>query len=244
MNSPEPEAPGAPAAPTHVAVIMDGNGRWAAARKLPRIAGHRRGAEAVRASVRACKSMGIRYLTLYAFSSENWKRPQGEVDALMSLLRLYIKKEIKELDENGVRVQFIGRRQGLPGDVVDLIDFAESKTAGNDQLTLTIALNYGGKAEIVEALQQIAKSIEDGSLAPEMIDEALIASHLYTRDMPDPDFIIRTSGEQRLSNFLLWQSAYSELVFLDILWPDFNEEALRDAVRIFEARERRFGASN
>lgn len=244
MNSPEPETPGAPAAPTHVAVIMDGNGRWAAARKLPRIAGHRRGAEAVRASVLACRSLGIRYLTLYAFSSENWKRPRGEVDALMSLLRLYIKKEIEELDENGVCVQFIGRRQGLPGNVVDLIDFAESKTAGNDQLTLTIALNYGGKAEIVEALQQIAKSIEDGSIAPDMIDEAMIANHLYTRGMPDPDFIIRTSGEQRLSNFLLWQSAYSELVFLDILWPDFNEEALRDAVRIFEARERRFGARN
>jgi undecaprenyl diphosphate synthase len=230
------------AIPIHVAIIMDGNGRWAAAKGLPRAAGHRQGAEAVRATVKGCASLGIRYLTLFAFSSENWKRPANEVDALMSLLRLYIRQEIKYLNNSGVRVRFIGAREDLADDIIQLVEHSETTTRSNDRLTLTIALNYGSRAEIVKCVQEIAALVEAGELAHEAIDESLIERHLSSKDLPDPDLVIRTSGEQRLSNFLLWQSAYSELVFLDTLWPDFDQDTLAEAVRIFAARERRFGA--
>ncbi len=240
MASPKTKNEGAP--PVHIAIIMDGNGRWATARGLPRAAGHRQGAEAVRAAVKECISLGIRYLTLFAFSSENWKRPANEVDALMSLLRLYIRQEIKELNRSGVRVRFIGAREALANDIIQLVEHAESTTRQNDRLTLTIALNYGGRAEIVRGVRDLAAKVKAGDLDPAAIDEAMLASHLASADLPDPDLIIRTSGEQRLSNFLLWQSAYSELLFLPTLWPDFDAAALGEAVRIFAGRERRFGA--
>lgn len=232
-----------PPPPTHVAIIMDGNGRWAKARGLPRIAGHRRGAEAVRRTVTAAAELGIAYLTLFGFSSENWKRPTTEVDDLMGLLRHYIRGEIAELHRNGVRVRVIGERARLPADIVTLIDNAQSLTAGNTGLQLSIALSYGGRAEIARAARDIAAAVAAGRLKPEAIDEACVGRYLLTADMPDPDLVIRTSGEQRISNFLLWQTAYSELVFTSTLWPDFGKPDLEKALRDFHARERRYGAS-
>jgi undecaprenyl diphosphate synthase len=229
--------------PAHVAIIMDGNGRWAKARSLPRIAGHRRGAEAVRRTVTAAGELGIAYLTLFGFSSENWKRPVGEVDDLMGLLRHYIRAEIAELHTKGVRLQVIGDRTRLPSDIVTLIDNAEAVTADNRGLRLTIALSYGGRAEIARAARLIAGAVKAGDLAPEAVDEAVFARYLLTADMPDPDLVIRTSGEQRISNFLLWQTAYSELVFTGTLWPDFGKGDLEKAVRDYHARDRRYGAS-
>lgn len=228
--------------PRHIAVIMDGNGRWAAERSLPRIAGHRQGAEAVRRCVQGCIDLGVEYLTLYAFSSENWKRPVDEVDALMGLLRLYVSKEIDELNRNGVKVRFIGDLVPLAHDIKKLIESAEEKTRDNERLTLSIALNYGSQAEITAAARHIAEEVAAGRMAPEEVDEDSVARFLYTRDLPDPDLVIRTSGEQRLSNFLLWQSAYSELLFLDAYWPDFDEDMLAAAVEEYCLRERRFGA--
>ncbi len=228
-------------APRHIAIIMDGNGRWAAARHLPRAVGHRRGADAVRKAVEGCIARGVSVLTLYAFSSENWKRPADEIDDLMALLRIYLKREIDALDRNGVRVRFIGDPAPFPPDLRAQIAEAEARTRDNSRLTLVIALNYGGRAEIVEACRQIARAAARGEIDPEAVDEAMLASHLHAPDLPDPDLIIRTSGEQRLSNFLLWQSAYSELLFLDLLWPDFDEAALGAAIDDFKARERRFG---
>src|SRR5487761_1611018 len=205
--------------PTHVAIIMDGNGRWAKARGLPRIAGHRAGAEAVRRTLTASVELGIKYLTLFGFSSENWKRPATEVSDLMGLLRHYIRGEIAELHRNGVRLRIIGDRTKLPTDIVGMIDNAETLTAGNDRLNLSIALSYGGRAEIA------------------------LAARLLTADIPDPDLLIRTSGEQRISNFLLWQTAYAELVFTPTLWPDFAKSDLEKALRDYHGRDRRYGAS-
>ena len=228
--------------PTHVAVIMDGNGRWATARGLPRIAGHRRGADAVRVAVEGCRDLGISYLTLYAFSSENWKRPPAEVDDLMGLLRLYLRRELAELDSNGVRVRFIGEREQLAPDIVGLIEHAESTTLHNTALTLVIALNYGSQDEIVRACASIAGDVKADRLSIASIDKVLFAKYLETDGIPDPDLIIRTSGEQRLSNFLLWQAAYAELIFVDTNWPDFSQQTLEDAINEFHQRERRYGA--
>jgi undecaprenyl diphosphate synthase len=229
------------AVPQHVAIIMDGNGRWAKKRFLPRALGHREGAEAVRRTVKAASELGIGYLTLYAFSSENWKRPSEEVDDLMGLLRLYLRNEVRELNDSHVRIRFIGARTRLSDDVLKLIDDAESLTATNTGLTLVIALNYGSQAEIVLAVQAIAAQVACGKFAADTIDEAMITQHLFTADMPNPDLIIRTSGEQRLSNFLLWQAAYAELVFIETLWPDFDRAALEVAISDYHTRERRYG---
>jgi undecaprenyl diphosphate synthase len=236
-------APAPSPPPVHVAIIMDGNGRWAKQRSLPRIAGHRRGAEAVRRAVTAAGEFGIAYLTLFGFSSENWKRPAGEVDDLMGLLRHYIRAEIAELHAKGVRLRVIGDRARLPGDIITLIDNAETLTAANIGLRLTIALSYGGRAEIARAARDIAAAVKSGEIAPEQVDETLFARHLLTADIPDPDLVIRTSGEQRISNFLLWQTAYSELVFIDTLWPDFGKADFEKALRDYHGRERRYGAS-
>jgi undecaprenyl diphosphate synthase len=235
-------AEGAPS-PVHVAIIMDGNGRWARARGLPRTIGHQRGADAVRRAVAGAAELGVSYLTLYGFSSENWKRPATEIDDLMALLRLYIRSEIEELDRNGVRLRVIGERQKLAADIVDLIEQAERRTNGNRRLNLTVALSYGGRAEIVQAATALARDVEAGKLRPEAIDEALFGRHLSTVDLPDPDVVIRTSGEKRISNFLLWQSAYAELVFLDRLWPDFTKEDLAEAIREYQQRDRRYGGT-
>jgi undecaprenyl diphosphate synthase len=239
----QPLDPATATVPRHVAIIMDGNGRWAQQRGLPRVAGHRRGADAVRVAVEGCRELGIGYLTLYAFSSENWKRPPAEVDDLMGLLRLYLRRELAELHRNDVRVRFIGDRSRLAADIVALLVEAERLTEGNRGLTLVIALNYGARDEIVRAARQIAEDVAAGRVRPEQIDEAGYARYLQTADIPDPDLLIRTSGEQRLSNFLLWQSAYTELVFTATLWPDFNKQCLRDAVHEFHRRDRRYGAS-
>ena len=232
-----------PPPPAHVAIIMDGNGRWAKGQGLPRIAGHRRGAEAVRRTVQAAGECGIAYLTLFGFSSENWKRPVDEVDDLMGLLRHYIRAEIAELHANGVRLRVIGDRTRLAPDIVTLIDNAETLTAANRGLTLTIALSYGGRAEIAAAARAIAGAAKAGTLEPAAVDEALFARHLLTADMPDPDLVIRTSGEQRISNFLLWQTAYAELVFTETMWPDFGKADLEKALRDYHSRDRRYGHS-
>ncbi len=229
--------------PRHVAIIMDGNGRWAKARGLPRIAGHRRGAEAVRRTVTAAGELGIRYLTLFGFSSENWKRPVGEIEDLMGLLRHYLRGEIAELHQQGVHLRVIGDRTRLAPDIVTLIDNAESLTRGNARLDLAVALSYGGRAEIALAARRLAEAVKDGRLAPAAIDEDCFGRFLLTDGMPDPDLLIRTSGEQRISNFLLWQCAYAELVFTNTLWPDFDKADLEDALRDFHGRERRYGAS-
>jgi len=229
--------------PTHVAIIMDGNGRWAKARGLPRIAGHRAGAEAVRRTLTASVDLGIKYLTLFGFSSENWKRPVDEVSDLMGLLRHYIRGEIAELHRNGVRLRIIGDRAKLPNDIVGMIDNAETLTAANDRLNLAIALSYGGRAEIALAARRLAEDAAAGRIAPDAIDEDAFAARLLTAGMPDPDLLIRTSGEQRISNFLLWQTAYAELVFTPTLWPDFAKSDLEKAVRDFHGRDRRYGAS-
>jgi undecaprenyl diphosphate synthase len=234
---------GAPPAPSHIAVIMDGNGRWAESRGLPRIAGHKRGAEAVRRTLEAAAQMGVSYLTLFGFSSENWNRPEGEVGELMGLLRLYLQSEIDELKDNGVRLLVIGDRSRLDPDIVRLIDCAEAQTAENSRITLVLALSYGGRQEIVRAARHLAREAAAGAVDPEAIDEATFAGALETAGIPDPDLLIRTSGELRISNFLLWQMAYTELVFTDVLWPDFCEAELAAAIDTFNRRERRYGAS-
>jgi undecaprenyl diphosphate synthase len=237
------EAPDGGAIPRHVAIIMDGNGRWAKARGLPRAAGHREGAEALRRIVRAAAEFGVDYLTVFGFSSENWKRPAEEVTDLMGLLRLYLRKEIAEIDREGVRLRVIGDRDRLSDDIIKLIEDAERRTAGNTRLNLTVALSYGGRAEIVRAAQRLAKAVRAGSLDPEDINEDSFHRHLFTVDIPDPDLVIRTSGEKRISNFLLWQSAYAEYVFMDKLWPDFAGEDLKMAIGEFGGRKRRYGAA-
>lgn len=233
--------PDVPLVPAHVAIIMDGNGRWAKARGLPRAAGHKRGVEAVRTLVQDAMELGVSYLTLFGFSSENWRRPAAEVSALMGLLRLYLRSEIAELHRNGVRLRIVGDRQRFEGDILALIDDAEALTRGNDRLVLTIALSYGGRQEIVRAARLLAEQVAAGRLRPEEIDEAALGRQLFTADIPDPDLLIRTSGEKRISNFLLWQCAYAEMVFSDTLWPDFCRGDLEGAIRDFQKRERRFG---
>ena len=229
--------------PRHIAIIMDGNGRWAKARGLPRIAGHRRGAEAARRTVIAAAEFGVPYLTLFGFSSENWKRPSSEIHDLMGLLRHYLRGEIAELHRNGVRLKVIGELGKLDSDIISMIEHAERMTCDNSRIALTIALSYGARAEIVAAVREIARQVASGTLAVDAIDEGCFARHLFTAELPDPDLLIRTSGEQRISNFLLWQSAYSEFVFTKTLWPDFSKSDLQQAIDEFCGRERRFGAS-
>ncbi len=233
----------APAPPAHVAIIMDGNGRWAKARGLPRVAGHRRGADAVRRTVAAAVELGISYLTLFGFSSENWKRSPDEIGDLMGLLRHYLRGEIAELHQQGVRVRVIGDRARLAADIVTLIVNAEELTRDNRRLTLVVALSYGGRNDIVQAARKLVAEAAARRIAPEQIDESLFPDYLLTAGIPDPDLLIRTSGEQRISNFLLWQTAYAELVFTDTLWPDFSKDDLERAVRDFHGRDRRYGAS-
>jgi undecaprenyl diphosphate synthase len=229
--------------PRHIAIIMDGNGRWAQARGLPRIAGHRHGAEAARRAVTAAAELGVPYLTLFGFSSENWRRPSGEIQDLMGLLRHYLRGEIAELHRNGVRLRVIGELGRLDPDILEMIERAEAMTRDNARITVTIALSYGGRAEIVAAVRAIAERVQSGSLAAAAIDEDCFARYLFTTGLPDPDLLIRTSGEQRISNFLLWQSAYSEFVFTKTLWPDFSKHDLEEAIEEFCGRDRRYGAS-
>jgi len=228
--------------PAHVAIIMDGNGRWASRRGLPRVAGHREGARAVRRTIEAAIRSGVGWLTLYAFSSENWRRPQQEVSDLTGLLRAYLRSEIRELHEAGVRIRIIGERERFDADIRAGLEEAERITAGNSRLSLNVALSDGGRAEIVQAVRRLAEAARAGGTDPAAISEEAFAAALFTAGMPDPDLVIRTSGEQRLSNFLLWQAAYAELVFLDVLWPDFTDAHFADALAAYARRERRFGA--
>jgi undecaprenyl diphosphate synthase len=227
--------------PRHVAIIMDGNGRWASARGLPRGEGHRRGVEALRKTVRAAGEMGIRFLTIFSFSAENWSRPPSEIRDLMGLLRRFIRNDMAELHQNGVKVRVIGERGDLDPDIRRLLEEAEELTTNNIGLTLVVAFNYGARQEIARAAARIATMIKDSSLDPSAITAELIGQNLDAPDLPDPDLIIRTSGEQRLSNFLLWQAAYSELVFVSTYWPDFDRAALEGAIAEYHRRERRFG---
>jgi undecaprenyl diphosphate synthase len=227
--------------PAHVAIIMDGNGRWAKARGLPRLAGHKAGVEALRQAVRAAGEFGVSWLTVYAFSSENWSRPKSEVSDLMGLLKLFIRRDLAELHQNGVRVRIIGERAGLQGDIKVLLEEAEALTAGNGAMNLVIAFNYGGRDEIARAARKLAADAVSGKILSSDITADVLADALDTHGIPDPDLVIRTSGELRLSNFLLWQAAYSEFVFLPCYWPDFTREHLADSLREFAARERRFG---
>ena len=228
--------------PRHVAIIMDGNGRWARRRHLPREAGHVAGVQRVRETVRTVNDLGIGNLTLYAFSSENWKRPPAEVGALMGLFRNYFRSDLKELIERGVRIRIIGNRSRVARDIHAMIEDAERTTIGNKGLNLTFAFDYGGQEEIANAARELARAAKEGRLDPETINPELFATRLFTSALPEPDLIIRTSGEHRLSNFLLWQSAYAELMFVDTLWPDFTAEKLGEALDRFAQRERRFGA--
>ncbi len=232
----------AAAVPSHVAIIMDGNGRWATRRGLPRVAGDRAGVEAVRRTIRAAMEAGVGCLTLYAFSSENWRRPAGEVTDLTGLLRHFLRNEVGELDRAGVRLRVIGDRARFDRDIQAELEAAERRTAGNAKLTLVVALSYGGRAEIVAAARAVAEAARAGRLDPASLTEEGFGGLLSTAGIPDPDLVIRTSGEQRLSNFLLWQSAYAELVFLDVLWPDFAAAHFEEALAEFNRRERRFGA--
>ena len=231
-----------PRGPTHVAVIMDGNGRWAQARGRPRLFGHHAGAKRVREVVEACPELGIKYLTVFAFSTENWKRTQTEVAGLMSLFRRYITKEARALCEEGVRVRFIGDRVRLDAKLVALMDELEAMTAHNDKVHLTIALNYGSRDEVARAIKHLAQDVASGALDAETVNEETLTRYLDTRVLPDPDLVIRTSGEARISNFLLWQSAYAEYEFIDTLWPDFTREVFARVVEGYGQRDRRFGA--
>jgi undecaprenyl diphosphate synthase len=228
--------------PGHIAIIMDGNGRWANRRSLPRIAGHRAGVNAVRETVESCARLGVGALTLYAFSIENWKRPRGEVDMLWRLLRIYLRKELSELQRNNIRLQAIGRLESLPLNVQDELQAVINETARNTGMQLNLAINYSGRAEIVDAVNSILDAARiAGNQFPVTVDEEMISSHLYTSRLPDPDLLIRTSGEMRISNFLLWQIAYAELYVTETLWPDFNRSELIKAVLEYQKRERRFG---
>ena len=238
---PQPGSAGGAGAPRHIAIIMDGNGRWAKARGLPRVAGHRQGAEAARAVLRAAGEAGVECLTLYAFSSENWRRPETEISDLMGLLRFYIGAELNALHREGIRLKILGDHRAFPADVAKLLDSAVAKTAGNRRMTLAIALNYGARGELVHAAQALAQRVAAGEMTPDEVDEGALEAALYTSDLPPLDLLIRTSGERRLSNFLLWQSAYAELLFVDTLWPDFDGNSLRAAIADFAGRERRFG---
>ena len=230
--------------PSHIAIIMDGNGRWAKARGLPRIAGHKEGAGAVRLTIESAIKYGVRYLTLFSFSSENWKRPIDEVNDLMGLLRRYLRSEIAELHKNGVRLRVIGDRLDLSSDIINLIEDCERRTANNTTLDLVIALSYGSRKELTNTFKILAEKVIAGELNVNEINESAISSYLDTSDIPDPDLLIRTSGEKRVSNFLLWQLAYAELIFIDCLWPDFGESEFESAISEFNRRERRFGTTS
>ena len=227
----------------HIAFIMDGNRRWVNKRRLPVAMGHKKGAEVLIDTAKAVKNLGVKYMTVYAFSTENWQREKSEVDGLMNLLRSYLDSSFKELEENNVKIVFIGERNMLAADIVAKMAKIEEKTAENDGMTLCVALSYGGRQEIVAAARKIAELVQGGSLKPEDIDAGLFASMLYTAGMPEPDLLIRTSGEQRISNYLLWQLAYSEMYFSQTLWPDFSKEELEKIVEDFNKRERRYGKS-
>jgi undecaprenyl diphosphate synthase len=229
------------ARPRHIAIIMDGNGRWAKARGLPRTFGHKAGVESLRKTVEAAGDLGIEVLTVYAFSTENWRRPNDEIDALFGLLRGFIRSDLDRLDKAGVRIRVLGQRENVPADILALFDDAEARTADNTIMTLVIAFNYGGQVEIAHAVQAIAEKIKDGSLEPQAITPDLISSYLPSRDWPNPDLVIRTSGEQRLSNFLIWQSAYAEFLVVDTLWPDFGRLDLETALNHYALRQRRYG---
>nr|WP_070959700.1 isoprenyl transferase [Hyphomonas sp. Mor2] len=233
--------PSADSFPEHIAIIMDGNGRWAKARNLPRAVGHERGVEALRRTVEAAQEVGLKTLTVYSFSTENWRRPVSEVNALFGLLKSYVKRDLERLAREGVRVRILGTRKGLPADIHELVDRAEARTADNTEFNLCIAFNYGGREEILRAVGQAAQAIADGKLSSAELSEEAFSSFLDTSNVSDPDLIIRTSGEYRLSNFLIWQAAYSELVFMDVLWPDFGKAHLVEAIETFQKRERRFG---
>lgn len=228
----------------HVAIIMDGNGRWAQQRNRPRAFGHNKGVDAVRAAVRAAGNLGIKYLTLFGFSTENWRRPSDEVDALFELMKRFVDADLEKLHKEGVNIRVAGRREGLSGDLLAIIDRAEAQTAGNDKCFLTIAFNYGGRDEIVRAARRLARDVKSGAIDPDAVDENAFAAYLDTAGMPDPDLLIRTSGEHRTSNFLIWQAAYAELVFLDVLWPDFSAEHFKAALDEYASRQRRFGGVN
>jgi undecaprenyl diphosphate synthase len=227
--------------PQHLAIIMDGNGRWARERGLPRYHGHRSGVDAVKRVVKAARELGIQYLTLYSFSTENWSRPEEEVGELFKLLRLFIRRDLAELHQNNVRVWVIGDREKLPSDILALLEEAETLTRKNTAQNLVIAFNYGSRQEIAKATRAIAKKCRDGEIDPGLIDEKFIENHLDTSGFPDPDLILRTGGEQRLSNFLLWQAAYSEFVFLEKFWPDITDQDLVDVLKVYSSRKRRFG---
>ena len=239
-SDPMPAGP-QPAIPRHVAIIMDGNGRWATARNLPRTAGHERGVEALRRTVEAAGDLGIEYLTVFSFSTENWRRPASEVNTLFALLKAYVQRDLARLKKDGVRIRVIGQREGLPPDIAGLVDKAETETRSNTKFNLTIAFNYGSRDEILRAAQAFAADVKAGTRG-EAVTEAEFASYLDSGDLPDPDLLIRTSGEFRISNFLLWQAAYSELLFCDVLWPDFGRPQLEDSLRRYSERERRYGA--
>ncbi|SHE93470.1 undecaprenyl diphosphate synthase [Caldanaerobius fijiensis DSM 17918] len=227
--------------PKHIAIIMDGNGRWAQKRGMPRTAGHRAGIKTVKKVIEFCSQLGIEYLTLYAFSTENWKRPEKEVNALFKLLVYYLRREIDELDENNVRLNFIGDISSFDKDIRSEIDRAKTALADNDGLIVNLALNYGGRAEILNAVRGIVRDMKKLNITADEIDEALFSKYIYTAGMPDPDLLIRTGGEYRVSNFLLWQIAYSELWYTDVLWPDFSEKDLLSAIANYQDRNRRFG---
>ena len=227
--------------PKHVAIIMDGNGRWAQQRGLPRVAGHRAGAEAVRRALQAAAHNGVEVLTIYAFSSANWRRSDAEISDLTALMRFYLERELKTLEKERVRLKLIGDYSAFGGELVERLERAVDRTANNTRLTLVIALNYGSRAEIAAAAQKLASKAASGEIDPGAVDERAIAAELQTADLPELDLLIRTSGEVRLSNFLLWQAAYAELLFLDVLWPDFDEQIFAEALNTFAARERRFG---
>lgn len=231
-----------PPPPLHVAIIMDGNGRWAQSRGLQRVSGHREGAEAVRRAIRSSVEFGIRYLTLYGFSMENWNRPRAEVRALMEFLRTYISEETGRLEAAGVRVRFIGDRARLDADIVARLDETERRTAGNTRLDVVVALSYGGRQEIADTARRLAEKAAAGELDPSAVDERAFGAHLFTARIPDPDLVIRTGGERRISNFLLWQVAYAEFVFTDVLWPDFTRADLAACLDEFRSRSRRYGA--
>ena len=227
--------------PTHVAIIMDGNGRWAKKRLLPRNMGHRQGAKVLEQICRDAAELGIRYLTVYAFSTENWKRSTEEVTGIMNLLRSYLTNCVERASKDGLRIRVIGDRSALDADIVEMLEHAEQETAKYDKLDFTIALNYGGRDELRRASVKLAKQVQQGVLLPDQITEELISQTLDTAELPDPDLLIRTSGELRLSNYLIWQLAYAEFYFTDTLWPDFDKESLKEAIRYYNGRERRFG---
>jgi undecaprenyl diphosphate synthase len=243
MVAPAPQSQ-ALAPPRHIAIIMDGNGRWARMRARPRTFGHSEGVEALRRTVEAAGELGVRYLTVFGFSTENWRRPAEEVNALFDLLRLYVARDLDRLVKEGVRVRVIGERRGLQPDIAEIIQDAEARTRTNDKLNLTIAFNYGGQDEIARAARRLAEDVGAGKLKPADVNAERFATYLDTAGLPEPDLVIRTSGETRLSNFMLWQAAYSELVFLSVLWPDFDRSALEAAIDAYRQRERRFGASD